>query len=60
MAVFSLGTIEGEENNECTMSTSDCEEGKRLLKAATTPTAGSQARDAYIDHIKHCRVCNAH
>jgi hypothetical protein len=46
------------------MSTSDCEEGKRLLKAATKPAtkpaAGSQARDAYIDHIKQCRVCNAH
>jgi hypothetical protein len=42
------------------MSVSDCEEGKRLLKAATQAHAGSEAREEFLQHIKLCLVCKAH
>jgi hypothetical protein len=46
--------------NEYVMSVCDCEEGKRLLKAATEPNPGSVARETFLEHIRHCPVCNAH
>lgn len=42
------------------MCVSDCEEGQRLLQAATEPNPGSMARDAFLEHIKHCSLCNPH
>jgi hypothetical protein len=41
------------------MCVSDCAEGKRLLEAATQPNPGSVAREAFLEHIKNCPVCNA-
>jgi hypothetical protein len=41
------------------MCVSDCAEGKRLLKAATQPNPRSVAREAFLEHIKHCHLCNA-
>jgi len=40
------------------MCVSDCGEGKRLLEAATQPNPGSVAREAFLEHIKNCPVCN--
>jgi hypothetical protein len=40
------------------MCVSDCGEGKRLLEAAAQPNPGSAAREALLEHIKHCPVCN--
>jgi hypothetical protein len=40
------------------MSVCDCEEGKRLLEAAAQPNPGSVAREAFLEHIKHCHLCN--
>ena len=44
---------------EYVMSVSDCEEGKRLLKAASQPNPGSVAREAFLEHVKHCPICNS-
>jgi hypothetical protein len=41
------------------MGVCDCEEGQRLLKAATQPNPGLVAREAFLEHIKNCPVCNA-
>ena len=40
------------------MCVSDCAEGKRLLKAATFTPALRGARDAFLQHIKQCSICN--
>jgi len=40
------------------MCVSDCAEGKRLLEAATQPNPGSVTREAFLEHIRHCPVCN--
>lgn len=45
--------------NEYVMSVCDCEEGNRLLKAASRPNSGSVAREAFLEHIKQCPLCNA-
>jgi hypothetical protein len=41
------------------MSVCDCEEGKRLLKAAAQPDSESVVREAFLEHIKNCPVCSA-
>jgi hypothetical protein len=40
------------------MGLSDCEEGKRLLKAAAKPNRESAVREAFVQHINRCHVCN--
>jgi hypothetical protein len=40
------------------MCVSDCAEGKELLKAAAQASAPPEARDAFVDHIRHCSACN--
>jgi hypothetical protein len=40
------------------MSVCDCEEGNGLLKAESQPNAGSVAREAFLEHIKQCPLCN--
>lgn len=37
------------------MGLSDCEEGKRLLKAAAQPNSKSVAREAFLKHITRCQ-----
>jgi hypothetical protein len=41
------------------MSLSDCEEGKRLLKAAAQPNSEAVVREAFLKHIHRCHLCNA-
>jgi len=41
------------------MGISDCEEGKRLLKAAAQPNSASSEREAFLEHINRCHLCNA-
>jgi hypothetical protein len=45
--------------SEYVMCVSDCAEGKRLLKAATQTNPGSVARDAFLEHVKQCPLCNS-
>ena len=40
------------------MGVSECEEGNQLLDAAAQPNSGSVAREAFLEHIKHCHLCN--
>jgi hypothetical protein len=42
------------------MGLSDCEEGKRLLKAAAQPNCESVVREAFVKHINRCHLCNAY
>ena len=41
------------------MGVSDCEEGKLMLKAAAQPNSELLVREAFLEHIKHCHLCNA-
>ena len=40
------------------MGVSECEEGNRLLEAAAQPNSESVARAEFLEHIKHCHMCN--
>jgi hypothetical protein len=41
------------------MCVSECTEGTELLEAATQTSAGSEAREAFLEHIRHCGLCKA-
>jgi hypothetical protein len=41
------------------MFVSECTKGTELLEAATQTNAGSEAREAFLEHIRHCGLCKA-